>query len=241
MVEITKSGVLCFAFLITLFKTKKTAMPVVPHIPHMCLFHGTVVGSQRWALKLQPPHAPEQKWSMTEVGGAWKIREWKERKVCSGPSAETQRDQLRWRGWMRPFTAPYERAPAGPRMRVGPSAHIGVHKPVTSKITQEALWDSHPSNRLGFAWKPGASISAWQLPQRSKVLSALNELRVKSTLRDTPIFLKERSCQQLSHVKTSRHSRHLLKVWDSALWTFSLKDLFVLVTYAIWVTIQHIR
>ena len=29
--------------------------------------------------------------------------------------------------------------------------HIGVHKPVTSKITQEALWDSHPSNRLGCA------------------------------------------------------------------------------------------
>lgn len=40
---------------------------------------------------------------------------------------------------------------------------IGGHKPVTSKIAQEALWDSHPSNKLRCTWLPGASISAWQL------------------------------------------------------------------------------
>lgn len=100
--------------------------------------------------------------------------------------------------------------------------HIGVHKPVTSKITQEALWDSHPSNRLGFTWKPGASISAWQLLKQ--FFCVLKELCVKSTLRDTPcFFFKGGSWQWLSHVKMSRSSHQLWEVWDAALRTFPLK------------------
>ena len=84
---------------------------------------------------------PHRKWSMTKVGGAWKIREWKERKVCPGPSAETQRDQLRWRGWMRPFTGPNERVPAGPWMRVGPSA--------PHRRAQTSDLENYPGSTLG--------------------------------------------------------------------------------------------
>lgn len=67
--------------------------------------------------------------------------------------------------------------------------HIGVHKPVTSKITQEALQDSHPSNRLGFAWQPAASISSWQHLTQSKFLILYWKKSVWNQLCQTsPIF-----------------------------------------------------
>lgn len=53
---------------------------------------------------------------------------------------------------------------------------IGGHKPVTSKIAQEALWDSRPSNKLGCTRLPGASIGAWQLLQRSVSARRKNSL-----------------------------------------------------------------
>lgn len=59
---------------------------------------------------------------------------------------------------------------------------IGGHKPVTSKIAQEALWDSRPSNKPGCTRLPGASIGAWQLLQRRK--NPLSFLWSRSQLRD---------------------------------------------------------
>lgn len=110
-----------------------------------------VTRGRRWALKLQPPHASEQKWSMTKVGGAWKISGGKREKFVLGPLR--RRSVTNWgegdewghsRGLMKEFLL-------GPEWGWAHLHHIGVHKPVTSKITQEALWDSHPSNRLGCA------------------------------------------------------------------------------------------
>lgn len=117
----------------------KTAVSLVWYI--LDIRWSRAVLSWRWTPKLQPPHASQQKWSMTKVGGVWKIREWKERKVCSGPSAEMQRDQLRWRGWMRPFSGPNERVPAGPWMRVGPSA--------PHRRAQTSDLENYPGSTLG--------------------------------------------------------------------------------------------
>lgn len=98
------------------------------------------VCSQRWALKLQPPCFRTK---VKHDWGGWcmKIREWKERKVCSGPSAGTRRDQLRWRGWMGPFTGSNERVPAEPWMRVGPSA--------PHRRAQTSDLENYPGSTLG--------------------------------------------------------------------------------------------
>lgn len=123
--------------------------------------------------------------------------------------------------------------------------HIGVHKPVTSKITQEALWDSHPSNRLGFAWKPGASISAWQLLKQSKLFLCIERTLCEINFEGQPpvfVFFKWGSCQWLSHVKSSRSSHQLWEVWDAPLGLFLSrhKDQFFLATCicAAWLYMQ---
>lgn len=167
----------------------KTTMSPVWYILHTRW--SRAVRSWRWTLKLQPPHASQQKWSMTKVGGAWKIREWKERKVCSGPSAEMQRDQLRWRGWMRPFTGPNERVPAGPWMRVGPSA--------PHRRAQTSDLENYPGSTLGQSpqQQSGMHIATRHFNQRlAKFFSVLRELSVKSTLRDSFLKLKLSPCRR---------------------------------------------
>lgn len=140
---------------------------------------------------------------MTKVGGAWKISKWNERKVCPGPSGEMQRDQLRWRGWMRPFTGPNERAPAGSWMWVGPSAphrraqtsdlenYPGKHFGTVTPATGRGL---HGNQALQSA--PGSFLNRASFP------CVLKEVRVKSTPRDILRFFLKGRCQWLSHVKT---------------------------------------
>lgn len=106
---------------------------------------------------------------MTEVGGAWRSESEKREKFVLGPlqgrSVTNWGEGDEWGhslGLMKEFLL-------SPEWGWAHLHRIGGHKPVTSKITQEALWDSHPSNKLGCAWLPGASISAWQLLQQSRV------------------------------------------------------------------------
>lgn len=133
-----------------------------------------VVRDEPWSFSR---HVSEQKWSMTEVGGAWRSESEKREKFVLGPLQG--RGVTNWGegdewghslGLMKEFLLSTEWGWAHLHL-------IGGHKPVTSKIAQEALWDSRPSNKLGCTRLPGASIGAWQLLQRSRVF-----LRVERTL-----------------------------------------------------------
>ena len=169
---------------------------------------------------------PHRKWSMTKVGGAWKIREWKERKVCPGPSAETQRDQLRWRGWMRPFTGPNERVPAGPWMRVGPSA--------PHRRAQTSDLENYPGSTLGQSPQQQAGVHIVTRRFNQCLAASWTEqsfLCIERTLCEInfeghpPVFFSKGGggFQWMSHVKTSRSSHHLWEVWDAAFRTFPVR------------------
>lgn len=189
--------------------------------------------AQRGGPKRQLPHATEQQQSMTMVGGVWKIGEWSERKVCPGFSVESQHDQLRWRGWMRPFTGSNERVPAGPWMRVGPSA--------PHRRAQTSDLENYPGSTLGQSpqQQAGVHTATGRFNQclaasstEQSFFFAFKELCVKSTPRDTSHgVLKGWSCQWLSHVKTSRSSHHLWEVWDDALRTLPLNTRSVCLSY----------
>lgn len=105
---------------------------------------------------------------MTEVGGAWRSESEKREKFVLGPpqgrSVTNWGEGDEWGhslGLMKEFLLSTEWGWAHLHL-------IGGHKPVTSKIAQEALWDSRPSNKPGRTRLPGASIGAWQLLQRRK-------------------------------------------------------------------------
>lgn len=208
------SNVICTVLFMTFIKIKIIMFQVYIQP----IWWSKAVRSQRWAPKLQPPHASKQKWSMTKVGGAWKIWEWKERKVCSGPSAETQHDQLRWRGWMRPFTGSNERVPAAPWMRVGPFA--------PHRRAQTSDLENYPGSTLGQSPQQQAGVrivtrhfnQCLAAPSTGQSFSlVLKELSVKSALRDS-FFIKG-------------SSRHLWEMWD---WLMH-SNLFVLARCASWV------
>lgn len=166
---------------------------------------------------------------MTKVGGAWKISKWNERKVCPGPSGEMQRDQLRWRGWMRPFTGPNERAPAGSWMWVGPSAphrraqtsdlenYPGKHFGTVTPATGQGL---HGNQALQSA--PGSFLNRVNFP------SVLKEVRVKSTPRDIlRFFLKG----EMPVIVPCENFSERCGMQPSGVFLLRHKALFVLATY----------
>lgn len=121
----------------------------------------------------------------------WVVRGGSGRKVCPGSSAETRRDQLGWRGWIRPFIEPNERAPAGAWMRVGPSA--------PHRRAQTSDLENYPGSTSGqlsqqqdevcmVTSRFNQCLAASHTEQIS--ISALKEVRVKSASRDTALFLK---------------------------------------------------
>lgn len=100
------------SFFVCLFKLNK-AMPVAFFTFHLRMFPAK---DERRGFSHHMLQNKDEAWLR------WVVRGGSGRKVCPGSSAETQRDQLGWRGWIRPFIEPNERAPAGAWMRVGPSA-----------------------------------------------------------------------------------------------------------------------
>lgn len=143
----------------------------------------------------------------------WVVRGGSGRKVCPGSSAETQRDQLGWRGWIRPFIEPNERAPAGAWMRVGPSA---PHRRV-----QTSDLENYPGSTSGQLSQQQDGVctvnsrfnQCWQhLTQKKNSTFALKEVWVKLDLWGMALFFLKRGAARVVLCKNIQQFSPFL--WD---------------------------